>query len=106
MEQALVVEGLRMPVHLSANLRPILDAAIIWAQRTCHWVRVTSGNDHQHVTNSLHYTNQAVDLMSDDLPGLHAFLSVLGYRMLYNVPGHFQHVHVELLPDPSIQGSK
>lgn len=95
-----------MPVHLSSNLRPILDAALIWAHRTCHWVRVTSGNDHTHVPQSLHYTDQAVDLMSDDLDGLHAFLSALGYRTLYQVPGHFQHVHVELLPDPSLSSSK
>lgn len=94
----LVIDGIRTEVSLSLALRPILDAARIWAVRTCHWVRVTSGNDHQHARRSLHYTNQAVDLMSDDLPGLEAFLSDLGYRTLYRVPGHYQHVHVELVP--------
>jgi hypothetical protein len=98
MSEIFVIDGLRVAVRLSPQVRPILDTAIIWAIRSCHWVRVTSGNDHVHAVNSLHYTNQAVDLMSDDLQGLNAFLLELGYRTLYRVPGHYNHVHVEFVP--------
>lgn len=93
-----MIDGLREPVYLAPVLRPILDTVLIWALRTCHWVRVTSGNDHIHAWNSLHYTNQAVDLMSDNLDELNSFLSRIGYRTLYQVRGHFNHVHVELAP--------
>lgn len=93
-----MIDGLRVAVHLSPQVQPMLDTAIIWAQRTCHWVRVTSGNDHIHAVHSLHYTDQAVDFMSDDLDGLNQWFASLGYRTLYRVPGHFNHVHVEFMP--------
>lgn len=95
-----VIEGLRVPVRLSPSVHPLVEAALFWARHTCTWVRVTSGNDHTHAPNSRHYTNEAVDFVSADLRGLTRFLSGLGYRTLYDVPGHYHHVHVELPTAP------
>lgn len=96
---AAYIEGLRVPVNLSAPaLAPLFDAADVWARRTCNWVRVTSANDHEHVTNSLHYQGRAVDFMASDLDSLNEWLNRLGYRTLYKIPGHYGHIHAELVP--------
>jgi hypothetical protein len=73
----------------------MFDLADIWAARTGNTVRLVSANDHVHERNSAHYTGLAVDLHSSDPDGLAVFLRASGYRVLWNVPGHYAHVHAE-----------
>lgn len=73
----------------------MFDAAAVWAQRSGNWVRVVSANDHVHVENSLHYEDRALDFHSSDLDGLATVLRGVGYRVLWQVPGHYAHVHAE-----------
>jgi hypothetical protein len=74
----------------------MFDLVDIWAARTQNTVRLVSANDHVHLPNSLHYEGLALDLHSSDLDGLAAALRGVGYRVLWRVPGHYAHVHVEL----------
>ena len=64
-------------------------------------MRVVSANDHGHVPSSLHYLDRALDLHASDLDSLAGWLRSLGYRVLYNVPGHYAHVHAELAAERS-----
>jgi hypothetical protein len=91
-----VIRGLRVPVHLtSRDALRIFDLADIWAARTGNDVRLVSANDHIHSRNSLHYEGLALDFHSSDPKGLSTAMERLGYRVLWNVPGHYGHVHVE-----------
>lgn len=91
-----MIRGLRVPVRLtSRDALRIYDLADIWATRTGASVRVVSANDHQHSRTSAHYAGLALDLHSSDPAGLAAFLRRAGYRVLWNVPGHYGHVHAE-----------
>ena len=73
----------------------MFDLADIWAARTKQAVRLVSANDHHHSRGSAHYAGCAVDLHSPNLPDLAAWFVRAGYRVLWNVPGHYGHVHVE-----------
>lgn len=91
-----------MPVHLtSRDTLRIFDLADIWAARTGNTVSLVSANDHVHSRRSTHYAGLAVDLHSSDSEGLARALRHAGYRVLWNVPGHYAHVHVE--PDGGTQ---
>ena len=57
-------------------------------------------NDHIHARRSAHYAGFAVDLHSSDLDALARTMKSAGYRVLWKVPGHYSHVHVE---DPGYQ---
>jgi hypothetical protein len=85
-----------VPVHLTSReaLR-IFDLADIWAARTRHEVRLVSANDHVHSRGSAHYAGLAVDLHSSNPDGLSELFRAAGYRVLWDVPGHYAHVHVE-----------
>ena len=86
-----------MPVHLtSRDALRIFDLADIWAVRTGNTVSLVSANDHIHSQRSTHYAGLAVDLHSSDSEGLAHAMRQAGYRVLWNVPGHYGHVHVEL----------
>lgn len=91
-----MIRGLRVPVRLTSReaLR-MLDLAEIWAARTGHEVRLVSANDHVHSRGSAHYHGRAVDFHSTDPDGLADALRRGGYRVLWRVPGHYSHVHVE-----------
>jgi hypothetical protein len=92
-----VIRGLRQPVRLTTRESlQIFDLADIWAARTGNSVRLVSANDHVHTRGSAHYAGVAVDLHTSDPEGLSAALRQIGYRVLWNVPGHWSHVHVEL----------
>ena len=73
----------------------MFDIADIWARRTGHAVRLVSANDHVHTRRSSHYAGLALDFQSSDPDGLSALFRLAGYRVLWKVPGHFGHVHVE-----------
>jgi hypothetical protein len=91
-----VIRGLRVPVHLtSRDALRIFDLADIWAARTGNDVRLVSANDHIHSRKSAHYEGLAVDFHSSDPDGLSAAFRRAGYRVLWKVPGHYWHVHVE-----------
>jgi hypothetical protein len=73
----------------------MFDVAGIWATRTGHSVRLVSANDHKHARRSAHYAGLAVDLHSSADRELAEVMRQAGYRVLWNVPGHYGHVHVE-----------
>lgn len=73
----------------------MFDQADIWALRTGHEVRLVSANDHVHARKSMHYAGLAIDLHSSAPDELAAAMRRLGYRVLWRVPGHFGHLHVE-----------
>lgn len=97
-----MIRGLREPVRLtSRESLQIFDLADIWAARTGNSVRLVSANDHVHVRGSAHYAGVAVDLHSSDAQRLSAAMRRLGYLVLWNVPGHRAHVHVEVANGPA-----
>jgi hypothetical protein len=73
----------------------MFDLADIWATRTGSNVRLVSANDHVHSRGSAHYEGKALDFQSSDNDGLSALFREAGYRVLWRVPGHYGHVHVE-----------
>ena len=73
----------------------MFDLADIWARRTGEEVRLVSANDHVHSRKSAHYEGRAIDLHSSANAALARVLRAAGYAVLWNVPGHFGHVHVE-----------
>ena len=75
----------------------MFDVADIWATRTGHSVRLVSGNDHTHARQSMHYAGLAVDLHSSEPDVLAATMRAAGYRVLWRVAGHFNHLHVEVI---------
>ena len=91
-----MIRGLRVPVHLTSReaLR-IFNIADIWAARTGHEVVLVSANDHIHSRGSAHYAGLALDFHSSDLEGLSATFRRAGYLVLWKVPGHYAHLHVE-----------
>ena len=91
-----MIRGLRVPVHLTSRetLR-IFDLADIWAARTGHDVRLVSANDHVHSRGSAHYAGLALDFHSSDPDWLCDVFRRAGYRVLWDVPGHYAHLHVE-----------
>ena len=94
-----MIRGLRVPVHLtSRDALRIFDLADIWAARTGREVRLVSANDHVHSRRSAHYAGLALDFHSSDPDGLSAAFRRAGYRVLWKVPGHYAHVHVEDKP--------
>ena len=76
----------------------MFDLADIWATRTGRDVRLVSANDHVHSRGSAHYAGKALDFQSSDNDGLSALFRQAGYRVLWRVPGHYGHVHVEDAP--------
>ena len=91
-----MISGLRVPVHLTTreSLR-MFDLADIWAARTGTDVRLVSANDHVHSRGSAHYEGKALDFQSSNNDSLSALFRQAGYRVLWRVPGHYGHVHVE-----------
>jgi hypothetical protein len=85
-----------MPVHMTSreSLR-MYTLADIWAARTAAAVRLVSANDHVHARGSAHYAGMALDFMSSNPDGLSTMFRLAGYRVLWKVPGHYGHVHVE-----------
>jgi hypothetical protein len=73
----------------------MFDLADIWARRTGHRVRLVSANDHVHSRGSAHYAGLALDFQTSNPDGLSETFRQAGYRVLWRVPGHFGHVHVE-----------
>ena len=91
-----MIHGLRVPVNLTSreSLR-MFDMADIWAARTGAEVRLVSANDHVHTRGSAHYEGLALDFQSSNPDALSALFRDAGYRVLWKVPGHYGHVHVE-----------
>jgi hypothetical protein len=96
-----------VPVSLAGDINvTFLHLAEIWAVRTGAVLRVVSANDHRHSRRSQHYEDAALDFQGTQLAGLAAWFSDLGYRVLWRVPNHYYHVHVEswgtsVVPDPN-----
>ena len=91
-----MIHGLRVPVRLtSIEALRMFNLADIWAARTGHKVVLVSANDHVHSRGSAHYAGRALDFHSSDLDGLSATFRHAGYLVLWRVPGHYGHLHVE-----------
>ena len=73
----------------------MFDLADIWAARTAEAVRLVSANDHIHAHGSAHYAGLALDFQSSNPDALSSMFRLAGYRVLWRVPGHYGHVHVE-----------
>lgn len=73
----------------------MFDLADIWARRTGNEVRLVSANDHVHAQRSAHYAGLAIDLHSSAPDALAEAMRALGFRVLWKVPGHYGHLHVE-----------
>lgn len=91
-----MIHGLRVPVNLTSreSLR-MFNLADIWAARTGAGVVLVSGNDHIHARRSAHYAGLALDFQSSNPDGLAAMFRLAGYRVLWKVPGHYGHIHVQ-----------
>jgi hypothetical protein len=98
-----VIRGLRVPVHLTSRetLR-MFNLADIWAARTGHDVRLVSANDHIHSRGSAHYAGLALDFHSSDPDALSDVFRRAGYRVLWDVPGHYAHLHVEQIASNAV----
>jgi hypothetical protein len=85
-----------VPINLTSreSLR-IFHLADIWAVRTGKDVRLVSANDHVHSRGSAHYAGLALDFQASDSEALSTMFRLAGYRVLWKVPGHYGHVHVE-----------
>jgi hypothetical protein len=79
--------------------------ADIWAARTGEAVRLVSANDHIHARGSAHYAGLALDFQSADDDGLSAMFKLYGYRVLWRVPGHYGHVHVQQPSDQILRNA-
>ena len=105
-------KGLREALTLKTvpdELIRILKTAASFSNRSGFNIRISSLNDHQHSTSprSLHYSDLAVDfqvLSKNGTPNKRAmgtlakhFKSHLGYGydVIWNSPGHYNHIHVE-----------
>ena len=92
-----MIRGLRESVRLtSRDALRIFHLAEIWATRTNEDVRLVSANDHVHTRGSAHYDGLAVDFHASDPDDLARVMRLAGYHVLWRVPGHYSHVHVEL----------
>lgn len=81
---------------MSPQLHPMFHVAQTWATRHGETLRLVSANDHVHTSPmSKHFSDQALDFHSSDLDGLARWLTGYGYRVLWQVPGHYGHVHAE-----------
>jgi hypothetical protein len=74
--------------------------ADIWAVRTGNAVRVVSANDHVHAHHSAHYQGLALDFLVSDPDRFAEVMRGEGYKVLWKVPGHYGHIHVQAEPAP------
>jgi len=101
--------GLRHAVKvgfLEAEMVRLLNLASVWSARHGRDIRVTSWNDHDHANKSLHYEDRAIDFQvlsgvvldkkaTADLANHFRGNLGLGWDVVWNVPGHYNHIHVE-----------
>jgi len=90
--------------YLHSEMVRALNTIAIWSARQAKTVRITSANDRGHSDNSLHYEDLAFDFMVDGDEAI-KFTAILvrflevnlgpGYDIVWNVPGHYTHAHVE-----------
>ena len=75
----------------------MFDVADIWAsahrRRPSAWCRPTTTST---AGRSAHYDGLAVDLHSSAPDALAEAMRLAGFTVLWKVPGHFGHVHVEV----------
>ena len=102
-------KGLRGDVRvgfLEAPVVEVLNQAAIWSARYGSDVIITSMNDHEHSSRSLHFKDLAVDLqvMKEDAPYKPAMVLLdqhlrgalgLGFDVVFDSPGHYNHIHIE-----------
>jgi hypothetical protein len=102
-------EGHREPVRvgfLEPEIVQLLNLTSVWSARHAHDVIVTSLNDHKHAERSLHYEDKAADFQVkvQNIPNKEAMESLanflrgnlgLGWDLIWDAPGHYNHIHVE-----------
>mgnify|MGYP001588333050 CR=1 FL=1 len=92
------LRGLRVPVRVTTpEQQRMLEMAYYWTVQSGAKLRVVSANDHRHQRKSAHYAGAAIDFQGEKLNELAKWFRTWGYRVLWRVPGHYRHVHVEKL---------
>lgn len=83
-------------------LYALLIACQVWKRHGMSLLTVTSANDGEHKTNSLHYTGNAVDLRTHTLPDQCAMRDELAEELGddYDVVLEVDHLHIEFDPRP------
>jgi len=90
--------------YLHSEMIRAFNIIAIWSAREGKIVRITSVNDRYHSDNSLHYEDLALDFVVDDVSISNNTSSLVnylrdnlgpGYDIVWNVPGHYTHAHVE-----------
>ena len=107
----IVFKGIRQPLRIGFLEEPVvrlLNYVGVWSARHGRNVVITSLNDHEHSAKSLHYKDRAVDMqvrvpnsldvdkaaMKDLAYYLRGNLE-LGWDVVHDSPGHFNHIHAE-----------
>lgn len=100
-------------VSIKLNNNPFLLYALtivekVYESRGNRIATITSGNDSQHMKESLHYKNRAFDVRTKDVPNavvmqifndLKTILNSDGYDVLHENPGtDNEHIHIEFDP--------
>lgn len=57
---------------------------------------MVSANDHGHTRHSAHYRDEALDFWTGDNAGFAEWMKSFGYVVFWRVPGHHNHVHVQV----------
>jgi len=83
----------------------VLNLIAVWSAREGKIVRITSINDRDHSDNSLHDEDLAFDFVVAWDESMTKWTSILveylrtqlglGYDIVWNVPEHYTHAHVE-----------
>lgn len=104
-------KGIREPLrvmYMEPELVKVINLASVWSARHGVHVRITSLNDHKHSKTSLHYEDKAADfqvrhpktdkLFKEGMADLAQFFRQnlgLGWDVVWDSPGHYNHVHAE-----------
>ena len=92
------IQGLRVPVVIRGEAHEhMLILAALWTRLSGTTLRVVSASDHIHTRKSAHYRDAAIDFQGEPrwLNDFAKWMRGWGYRVLWRVPGHWKHVHVE-----------
>lgn len=84
------------------SLEALSTAARVWQRHGMSTITVTSANDGQHKTNSLHYKGDAFDLRTHYLPDPLGISNELRDELGpdYDVVLEPDHLHIEYDPEP------
>ncbi len=91
----LELRGLRVPLDIEPSHGRMLELAAYWASLSGAYLRVVSAMDHIHGLHSAHYSGDALDFQGQQLDDFAQWMRGWGFVVLWQVRGHFGHVHVQ-----------